>query len=131
MPDGKDSPLPPPPPISWDILSTVIPINPPPPEPKAKDSAEEGQTSRGETKAVDGEDDVSQSEIEAESENVQSDWNDFIEEDDSPTTWHDVALSIAAELMGRIRQDIFTKLGYSTSAVRISCAELTGCTWWT
>ncbi|KAI0806104.1 hypothetical protein BC629DRAFT_1732729 [Irpex lacteus] len=116
-PDGKDSPLPPPPPTSWDKLSTVIPINPPPPEPKVEDAAEEEQISRaGDIKAVDGEDDVSQSQVEAESENVQPDWNDPIEEDDSPNTWHDVALSIAAELMGRIRQDIFTKLGYSTSA---------------
>ncbi|KAF8896202.1 hypothetical protein BD779DRAFT_1494510 [Infundibulicybe gibba] len=32
------------------------------------------------------------------------------------TTWHDVALSIAAELMSKARETVFTKLGYSTSA---------------
>ncbi|KIJ66644.1 hypothetical protein HYDPIDRAFT_149468 [Hydnomerulius pinastri MD-312] len=37
-------------------------------------------------------------------------------EDDHMTTWHDVALSIAAELMGRIREEVHKKLGYTTSA---------------
>ncbi|PBL03782.1 DNA/RNA polymerase [Armillaria gallica] len=32
------------------------------------------------------------------------------------STWHDVALSIAAELMGQVREDIRTKLGYTLSA---------------
>ncbi|KAF8656793.1 hypothetical protein AX16_002345 [Volvariella volvacea WC 439] len=32
------------------------------------------------------------------------------------TTWHDIALSIAAELMHQVRVDIFHSLGYSTSA---------------
>jgi DNA polymerase eta len=36
---------------------------------------------------------------------------------DSPT-WHDVALSIGAELMQKLRDDIRTKLGYTLSAVR-------------
>lgn len=40
-----------------------------------------------------------------------------VREDDDATTWHDVALSIAAELMDKIRQGIYAKLGYSTSAV--------------
>ncbi|KAG7451043.1 DNA polymerase eta [Guyanagaster necrorhizus] len=31
-------------------------------------------------------------------------------------TWHDIALSIAAELMGQVREDIETKLGYTLSA---------------
>ncbi|CAE6480772.1 unnamed protein product [Rhizoctonia solani] len=35
---------------------------------------------------------------------------------DAPLTWHDVALSIAAELMRDIRQVIFEKLGYTLSA---------------
>lgn len=34
------------------------------------------------------------------------------------TTWHDVALSIGAELMGKIREEVRVKLGYTTSAVR-------------
>lgn len=40
-----------------------------------------------------------------------------LDEDDASTTWHDVALSIAAELMGRVRGDVYRTLGYSTSAV--------------
>lgn len=35
---------------------------------------------------------------------------------DGSATWHDVALSIAAELMQNIREDIHSKLGYTTSA---------------
>jgi DNA polymerase eta len=35
---------------------------------------------------------------------------------DGDVTWHDVALSIAAELMRKIREDIHSKLGYTTSA---------------
>lgn len=48
---------------------------------------------------------------------------DVPENDDSKpdevvhTTWHDVALSIAAELMGKVREDIRVKFGYTTSAV--------------
>lgn len=38
--------------------------------------------------------------------------------DDELTTWHDVALSIAAELMEKIRGEVRTQLGYTTSAVR-------------
>ncbi|KIK80658.1 hypothetical protein PAXRUDRAFT_158084 [Paxillus rubicundulus Ve08.2h10] len=37
-------------------------------------------------------------------------------EDDHVTTWHDVALSIAAELMGKIREEVHKNLGYSMSA---------------
>jgi DNA polymerase eta len=38
---------------------------------------------------------------------------------ESPTTWHDVALSIGAELMFSVRESIKEKLGYTTSAVRV------------
>ncbi|KIJ14289.1 hypothetical protein PAXINDRAFT_79476 [Paxillus involutus ATCC 200175] len=37
-------------------------------------------------------------------------------EDDHMTTWHDVALSIAAEFMGKIREEVHEHLGYSMSA---------------
>ena len=70
--------MPPPPPIIWDELGTLVPI---------------------------------QSDESGDNENPQS------EDLDVPPTWHDVALSIAAELMGKIRSDIYTTLGYSTSAV--------------
>ena len=36
-------------------------------------------------------------------------------------TWHDVALSIAAKMMAKVRTDIYQQLGYSTSAV---CSHL-------
>ncbi|EUC64888.1 DNA polymerase eta subunit, partial [Rhizoctonia solani AG-3 Rhs1AP] len=39
---------------------------------------------------------------------------------DAPPTWHDVALSIAAELMRDIRQTTFEKLGYTLSALSAS-----------
>ena len=42
-----------------------------------------------------------------------------VAESDDSTTWHDVALSIAAELMLRIREEIRAKLGYTTSAVGV------------
>lgn len=74
-PNGIDNPLPPPPPIKWDNLGTVI--------------LPEGSDSAGE-----------RSDIEV----------------DGDVTWHDVALSIAAELMRKIREDIHSKLGYTTSA---------------
>ena len=40
--------------------------------------------------------------------------------EETPTTWHDIALSVAAEMMQRARDQVRTKLGYSTSAVRVS-----------
>jgi len=43
--------------------------------------------------------------------------DDEFKEDDTDTTWGDVALSIGAELMGKIREEVFSDLGYSTSAV--------------
>jgi DNA polymerase eta len=40
------------------------------------------------------------------------------------TTWHDVALSIAAEMMLKARSEIHNKLGYSTSAVCLSIGHV-------
>lgn len=37
-------------------------------------------------------------------------------EDDHFTTWHDVALSIGAELVTKLREEIFRQLGYTMSA---------------
>ncbi|KAI0261515.1 hypothetical protein BC834DRAFT_830065 [Gloeopeniophorella convolvens] len=48
---------------------------------------------------------------EAPGENAKSN----TDEDEAPT-WHDVALSIAAELMDKIRAEVRTQLGYTTSA---------------
>ncbi|KII89760.1 hypothetical protein PLICRDRAFT_174599 [Plicaturopsis crispa FD-325 SS-3] len=79
-PNGLDSPLPPPPPISWDGLGALVPVNPP-------------DESQGPDKEDEDED-----------------------EDDNATTWHDVALSIAAELMDKVRKDVYKDLGYTLSA---------------
>ncbi|KAJ7723474.1 hypothetical protein B0H14DRAFT_3900227 [Mycena olivaceomarginata] len=67
-PLGLDTPLPPPPPVSWEF-GVLVPIDP---------SVEE--------------------------------------EPEVPSTWHDVALSIGAECMEKVRQQISAKLGYTTSA---------------
>ncbi|THH26302.1 hypothetical protein EUX98_g7885 [Antrodiella citrinella] len=90
-PEGKDTPLPQPPPIIWEDRSTVIPITPPPPDITA---AEDEETKETAAKVQDEE---------------------GMEADES-CTWHDIALSIAAEYMAKIRQDIYTTLGYTTSA---------------
>lgn len=84
-PDGIDSPLPPPPPISWDGLGAIVPLYPKTEENIEPDSKEST--------------------------------NELDEESDESTTWHDIALSIAAEMMDQIRDEVRTKLGYTTSAV--------------
>jgi hypothetical protein len=38
---------------------------------------------------------------------------------DHPPTWHDIALSIAASLMLKMRDEVKNRLGYTTSAVRM------------
>ena len=45
---------------------------------------------------------------------------DDIEPENPPITWHDIALSIATEMMQRARDHVRTELGYSTSAVCIA-----------
>ncbi|KAI0090250.1 hypothetical protein BDY19DRAFT_1055961 [Irpex rosettiformis] len=111
-PDGKDTPLPPPPSISWENLGSLIPVNPPPlPDSKDDTEAEAGVVGeKKEAELVEGEELVSDLEKEG------SACDQTAEEDVGTTTWHDIALSIAAEFMGRIRSDIYTKFGYSTSA---------------
>lgn len=98
-PDGKDSALPPPPPIIWNEKSVVIPIKPSPPD-KPEGSGDHDEL----------EDDKQEVEDDKQDE-------DGVDADDDTCTWHDVALTIAAEFMAKIRLDIHTKLGYTTSAV--------------
>lgn len=101
-PMGIDSPLPPPPPVDWEGKGTVVPVHPSPPaESKADgEDAERGQPEAGPS-----------------SKNEPDDF-ELHAEDDNATTWHDVALSIASEMMMKARQEVLTRLGYSTSAVR-------------
>ncbi|TFK91388.1 DNA/RNA polymerase [Polyporus arcularius HHB13444] len=99
-PNGLDSPLPPPPPISWEGRGTIVPVHP------VKGTDNEG-----------GAHPPAQHEGESSMSDHEGDEDDHaVEEDDEQTTWHDVALSIAAELMMKIREDIRAKLGYTTSA---------------
>ena len=113
-PEGKDSPLPPPPPISWDGLGTVIPVNPPPPPPPTPEG--ETATSVNVNSIADA---TQQPVVDVLDSHSPSDNEDShgIEEDDNLTTWHDVALSIAAGLMDKMRHDIHTKLGYTMTSV--------------
>jgi nucleotidyltransferase/DNA polymerase involved in DNA repair len=48
-------------------------------------------------------------------------------EDHDTASWHDVALSIAADMMSEARTKIHTKLGYSTSAVRPPTSHVFKC----
>lgn len=89
--------MPPPPQISWAGLGSTIPISPPP-------VAEETPASNENIKSED-------------TNKVDQETTGSHEGDDYPTTWHDVCLSIAAELMGKAREDVRVNLGYSTSAV--------------
>lgn len=82
-PNGLDTVLPPPPPISWEGKGIVIPINPS--STSASDQVEE--TAEGIT-----------------------------DTEETQTTWHDVALSIGAEMMDKIRGAVRDQLGYTTSA---------------
>lgn len=112
--NGKDSPLPPPPPISWRGLGTIISVNPPPlPPPKPEeDTAPHGNTNSTPDAAQQLADIVPDPAPPTDHKDSAG-----VEEDDSSATWHDVALSIAAELMGKIRADIHAKLGYTMTAV--------------
>jgi hypothetical protein len=95
-PNGLDTILPPPPPISWEGRGILIPIAPPP-----EDQA--GPVSGTGTHTEDEEGD-----------------------DDARRTWHDVALSIAAEFMDKIRAEVRIQLGYTTSAVSFRGAVFRG-----
>ncbi|KAJ3516139.1 hypothetical protein NLJ89_g1316 [Agrocybe chaxingu] len=98
-PSGADTPLPPPPPIAWDGLGNLIPINPPPAEEKAPDGANEAAVEREPSTTV-----------QEKKQGAES------RPEDPPATWHDVALSIAAELMAKAKEEVRVKLGYTTSA---------------
>ncbi|KDR78895.1 hypothetical protein GALMADRAFT_224148 [Galerina marginata CBS 339.88] len=95
-PDGVDTQLPLPPPILWDSLGNLIPVDPPPPssddQPHEDGNVLEGGSGEG----------ASGSKV--------------VDVDNMRPTWHDVALSIAAELMGKAREKARVELGYSTSA---------------
>ncbi|TFY60808.1 hypothetical protein EVG20_g7285 [Dentipellis fragilis] len=92
-PNGLDTLLPPPPPIIWKDRGLLIPIDP----------IEDVTTAATGTADAGG-----------SSESLDND--DVTEDGQDAVTWHDVALSIAAELMQKIRDDVRIQLGYTTSA---------------
>ncbi|KDR73120.1 hypothetical protein GALMADRAFT_228261 [Galerina marginata CBS 339.88] len=99
-PAGADTPLPPPMPISWNGLGNLIPDDPlQPPE----DELQEGQPNPNGS--------APQS-----PQLVSPGGKNGLKDIETPITWHDVALSIAAELMGKAREVVRVKLGYTTSA---------------
>ncbi|KAM6504280.1 hypothetical protein JOM56_001223 [Amanita muscaria] len=99
-PHGIDTVLPPPPPMSWNGLGHVIPINP---APSSSTSINKDQTNADATSGVAKELEAGVNEADDDSDRVT-------------TTWHDVALSIASELMDKARVEVYKQLGYSTSA---------------
>ncbi|KAL1694318.1 hypothetical protein GGG16DRAFT_47685 [Schizophyllum commune] len=106
-PRGADSPLPPPPPLSWEGLGTVIPVHPAvPPVKSATSDKEKGEGKEGEGEGVD----------KGEEKDMDEDEDDAPNLEDDPTTWHDHALAIAAEYMLKAKEEIYTRLGYTTSA---------------
>ncbi|PFH53118.1 hypothetical protein AMATHDRAFT_73645 [Amanita thiersii Skay4041] len=108
-PHGADTILPPPPPISWDGLGYIIPITPQTPS-SAAESAKDNIIGDSEDASPRQDDGLIRKREAVEEE------TEVNESEDSVTTWHDVALSIAAELMEKVRKDIYEKLGYTTSA---------------
>jgi DNA polymerase eta len=108
-PNGTDSSLPPPPEwIDWAGLGEIIPISGsktslpaaaaaviPPQESSKGVAPEEGDSSEG----------------------MRDEADDDISPPEPPPTWHDIALSIGAELMVKLREAVFQELGYTMSAV--------------
>lgn len=80
-PNGLDTVLPPPPPISWEGRGILIPITPPPLDDQAGPTHGTG------------------THMEAEEG-----------DDNTRRMWHDVALSIAAEFMDKIRAEVCIQL---------------------
>ncbi|KIO34646.1 hypothetical protein M407DRAFT_209923 [Tulasnella calospora MUT 4182] len=89
-PLGLDTPLPPPPDISWEGLGNLVPINPKNPD-EIVEPPPNASTSAG---------------------SADPEEND----DNHVTTWHDIALSIGAEFMMKSRMEVKHRLGYTTSA---------------
>ncbi|KAL1707950.1 hypothetical protein EV121DRAFT_198139 [Schizophyllum commune] len=102
-PRGADSPLPPPPPLSWEGLGTVIPVHPTAPS-KGKEEGKEGAEVDKDNDKGEEMDDAP--DLEDDAPNLE----------DDPTTWHDHALAIAAECMLKAKEEIYARLGYTTSA---------------
>jgi DNA polymerase eta len=102
--NGLDTALPPPPPITWSGRGNLIPT---------RDPAQCSELGN-----VAGPSRRSPSSIEREGSAENGDEPEDESEDTHyvPHSWHDVALSIGAEIMNEIRAQVRDKLGYTTSA---------------
>jgi DNA polymerase eta len=86
-PFALDTPLPLPPPITWDPLSNIFPLR--------------GDNGGNVNAEADG------------------DGYDGLVEEELAGGWEDYALSVGAEIMGRIRAEVKRELGYTCSAVSL------------
>lgn len=123
--DDLDTPLPPPPFISWHGLGSLIPINlppaPPPDSPEEKSDPKIDLLPSDQEEAIPtGNSSTTPLFLEEQTFSTKTSSVDKLEDLENPApTWHDVALSIAAELMDKAREEVRIKLGYSTSAVSV------------
>ncbi|KAF8519293.1 hypothetical protein JB92DRAFT_2711024 [Gautieria morchelliformis] len=115
-PEGLDIPLPPPPREGgqggniWSGLGTLVPISGKP-LCKPKKLEDFGDEESNEYPLSDEDEYVSSADA---PDHVQS--SEASLDADRPLTWHDIALSIAASLMLEMRDEVKTRLGYTTSA---------------
>jgi DNA polymerase eta len=111
---GIDTPLPPPPQLNWAELGAahVIPLHHLP-------SEEENKVENEQTLGS-GASDSDERENNGETSGASEKWHgtELNEEEQCTATWHDVALSIAAELMNEARAQV-REMGYTTSAVSV------------
>lgn len=106
---GIDTPLPPPPQLNWEELRCghVIPLQHLPPDEENKVESEQASG----LGPPDGHESGEASDALAEGHGAV-----LNEKEQYTTSWHDIALSIAAELMEEARTRV-REMGYTTSAV--------------
>lgn len=111
-PLGLDTPLPPPPSLPLEDFGTVVPINP-----IAKQKATEEEEANTNANIEGPSETAAKPESEPEPEPTIEPESATPPDDRRTKTWHDIALSIGAELMQSCRDRIKNELGYTTSAV--------------
>ncbi|KAF9453452.1 DNA/RNA polymerase [Macrolepiota fuliginosa MF-IS2] len=113
--DGIDTPLPPPPRLKWTDLgvSHAIPLTIPAPK---EEGSEKGDGEYNDEKPESPEVIVEKNgEGSGAVEKGNEDPGGLNEDEEYTTTWHDIAMSIAAELMDKARAKV-KEIGYTTSA---------------
>lgn len=105
--NGLDTALPPPPPITWSGRGNLIPARDPTLRSGPADIAGPSRQSSSNVEHEDAERDID------DSDGQENETDDTLH---VPHSWHDVALSIGAEIMNEIRAQVRDRLGYTTSA---------------